>query len=67
METDQNNLMNELYDMKILSMYFANMIRKKYYTKSKGKLTLGTKGSFLVGGEVANRNPLLGVRSHQFS
>ena len=53
--------MNELYDMKTLSMYFANMIRKKYYTKSKGKLTLGTKGSFLVGGEVANRNPVLGV------
>lgn len=45
--------MNELYDMKTLSMFFANMIRKKYQRKSKGKLALGTKGSFLAGGEVA--------------
>ena len=29
-ETDQTNLMNELYDMKIL-MFFADMIKKYYY------------------------------------
>ena len=38
METDQNNLMNELYDMKTLSMYFANMIRKNITRKARENL-----------------------------
>lgn len=60
-ETDQNNPVNELYDMKTL-MVFADMIRKNNSsTNSQGKLTLGTKRSFLACGESVNKNLLHGA------